>query len=78
MMAESLLANMKTDKISRIDVNFEIPQKFFKSFFFLLLNLTIFFKRTFENMIGRAAHIQFLESQPLMRMLVHCFDKFFT
>lgn len=28
MMAESLLNNLKTDRVHRIDVNFEIPQKF--------------------------------------------------
>lgn len=27
-MAESLLSSLKTDRVHRIDVNFEIPQKY--------------------------------------------------
>ena len=75
-MAENLLANLRADKIHRIDVNFEIPQKYLD--IYILVYIYMYIIRTFENMIGRAAHIQFLESQPLMRMLVHCFDKFFN
>ena len=35
------------------------------------------FYRNIDNFIGRAAHIQFLESQALTRMLVYSFDNFF-
>lgn len=43
-MVESLLSNLKTDRVHRLDVNFEIPEK------------------NIDSMIGRAAHIQFLEN----------------
>jgi len=28
-------------------------------------------------MIGRAAHIMFLENEPLMKMFVYCFENLF-
>jgi len=34
--------------------------------------------RNLDSMIGRAAHIKFLESQALMRMLVYRFSNFFS
>jgi len=31
-----------------------------------------------DTMIGRAAHIRFLESQPLVRMILYRYDHFFA
>ena len=41
-----------------------------------LSNKTI--KKTIDNMIGRSAHIQFLESDALAKTLVYCFDHLFA
>mmetsp|Transcript_26450 Transcript_26450/g.47462 ORF Transcript_26450/g.47462 Transcript_26450/m.47462 type:complete len:719 (+) Transcript_26450:1037-3193(+) len=35
-------------------------------------------ERNVDTMIGRKAHIMFLENEPLMRMMVHCYPKFFS
>ena len=57
-MARNLLGNLKTDRVYRIDVNFEIPNKYVFFFFFWNQFLIFFFlKRNIEAMIGRAAHI---------------------
>lgn len=58
-MVRNLWANVKPERLSRLDVNFVIPEK----------NLDTF--------IGRAAHIQFLECQPIMKMLLHVFSSYF-
>lgn len=34
-------------------------------------------EKNLDSFIGRAAHIQFLESQPIMKMLVHCYSHLF-
>jgi len=34
-------------------------------------------ERNLDAIIGRAAHIQFLESQPVMRMIIHTYPAFF-
>eukprot|EP00397_Hematodinium_sp_SG-2012_P012032 GEMP01012188.1.p1 GENE.GEMP01012188.1~~GEMP01012188.1.p1 ORF type:complete len:710 (+),score=100.00 GEMP01012188.1:303-2432(+) len=34
-------------------------------------------ERNLDAIIGRAAHIQFLESQPVMRMIIHTYSHFF-
>jgi hypothetical protein len=34
-------------------------------------------EKNLDTIIGRAAHIQFLESQPMMKMLIHNFVEFF-
>jgi hypothetical protein len=35
-------------------------------------------EKNIDTMIGRKAHIMFLESEALMRMLVHCYPQFFS
>ena len=34
-------------------------------------------EKSLDSMIGRTAHIQFLECQPLMKMLIYRFKEFF-
>ncbi len=34
--------------------------------------------RNLDSFIGRTAHIQFLESQPLMKMIVYRYREFFA
>ncbi|KAL4501451.1 hypothetical protein ABPG72_021258 [Tetrahymena utriculariae] len=63
-MVDNLIGQLRTDRIHRIDVNFKIKD-----------NKTI--KKTIDNMIGRSAHIQFLESDALAKTLVYCFDHLF-
>ena len=43
----------------------------------LLLALSLF-NRNMDSWIGRTAHIQFLECQPLMKMLVYRYQDFFA
>jgi predicted alpha/beta hydrolase family esterase len=59
-MAKNLLANVPSNVVYRLDVNFKIQEKNLDSF------------------IGRAAHIRFLENQPLMRMIVSRYAEFFA
>lgn len=49
----------------------------------LILYLTsklfiLYRNRTLDNMIGRSAHIMFLENQQLLRMLVTCVEDIFN
>ncbi|EGR29800.1 serine esterase, putative [Ichthyophthirius multifiliis] len=63
-MVDNLLSSLRTDRIHRIDVNFKIKDQ---------SNI----KKTIDNVIGRSAHIQFLENDPLAKTLVYCFDHLF-
>ncbi|KRX10279.1 hypothetical protein PPERSA_09663 [Pseudocohnilembus persalinus] len=56
---KALTQNIVADKLYRLDVSFEIPQK------------------SLDKMIGRAAHIQFLENTALQKMIVYNFPQFF-
>ena len=64
-MAHTLMADLRAEKIHRIDVNFNLPLKF-------LLYLS-----NWDRFIGRAAHILFLDSKPMIYMLSICFDYLF-
>jgi hypothetical protein len=59
-MAVSLLGNLKTKMLYRLDVNFQLKDK------------------GVDSWIGRTAHIQFLECQPLMKMIVYRYRDFFS
>ena len=69
IMVDNLLSKLRTNKIHRIDVNFQINDKYFYLFLYL---------RTIDNVIGRTAHIKFLDSDPLTKMFVNCFDHLFA
>lgn len=43
-----------------------------------LFNFKKTYARTIDSFIGRAAHILFLESQPLLKMLVYRYDNYLT
>jgi len=58
-MVRNLWEPVRPERLYRLDVNFNIPEK----------NLDAF--------IGRAAHIQFLECQPIMKMIVHNYSSMF-
>ena len=53
-MVKNLLNRDGITQVHRVDVNFYIPDKLK---FLILINF-----RTLDNMIGRTAHIRFLES----------------
>ena len=72
-MSQNILKKLKTDRVHRLDVNFNINSKFF---FYSLFYLYVLF-RNLDSLIGRTAHIQFLECQALFRMIVYTFDSFF-
>lgn len=59
-MVENMLGHLKTDRIHRIDVSFDLTGGYF-----YVVNF-----RTLDNFIGRAAHIEFLENQTLMKIYV--------
>eukprot|EP00922_Rhytidocystis_sp_ex-Travisia-forbesii_P018394 GHVS01027321.1.p1 GENE.GHVS01027321.1~~GHVS01027321.1.p1 ORF type:complete len:1144 (-),score=209.02 GHVS01027321.1:157-3588(-) len=59
-MAYNLLSDVPPEKLTRLDVNFRIPDK------------------TLDSFIGRTAHIQFLECQPLMRMILLTYTYLFV
>lgn len=45
-----------------------------------MISILIYFLylRTIDNVIGRTAHIKFLDSDPLTKMFVNCFDHLFA
>jgi hypothetical protein len=55
-MASNLLDRVQARKIFRIDVNFEIPDKY-NFCNTAIFKLSLFLFRTVDNMIGRKAHI---------------------
>jgi len=54
-MASNILSVLSTDKLYRIDVNFNLKE------------------RSLDKFIGRAAHLQFLDNQVLLKILAHRF-----
>ncbi len=73
-MAQNLLTNLQTKLVDRLDVNFHIKDKLLPDFDYRIF---IYFRNT-DSWIGRTAHIQFLECQRLMNMLVYRYRDFFT
>lgn len=57
-MINNIFKDMKTDRVTRIDVNFDVENK------------------KWDNMIGRAGHMEFIENEIFIRMIV-MLDEFF-
>jgi hypothetical protein len=67
-MVKNVMANLRQAMVYRIDVNFQIQDRYY----ILLIDSNL------DTLIGRTAHILFLECQPLLRMIVTLYDQFFS
>lgn len=60
MMASQILSQVTANKLTRIDVDFPLPNK------------------TIDSMIGRAAHIQFIDNHLLVLQFLYSYPELFT
>lgn len=68
-MIDNILGQLQTDRIERLDVNYEIVGKY---------HSYDQHNRNFDNMIGRAAHIAFLDNQALVKLIIYSFEDLFS
>jgi len=74
-MTDFLFSGLKADRVHRIDVNFNFPEKYLLYIFKLFINNL--FLRNFDTIIGRTAHIKFLSSRFLLDMITASYPHFF-
>lgn len=58
-MINNMFKDMRTDRVNRIDVNFDLSDK------------------KWDNLIGRAGHLEFIENVLFIKMIV-MIDEFFN
>ncbi|EGR33815.1 serine esterase, putative [Ichthyophthirius multifiliis] len=74
-MTQNVLGQLSTNVLYRLDVHFQIQEKLLFIIFQYLNQFFCF--RNIDTFIGRAAHIQFIECQQLIRLLILNYEQFF-